>query len=740
SARLYITSLGLYQVFLNGKKVGSDLFTPGWTSYNKRLQYQTYDVIRMLKPENAIGAVVGDGWYRGNIVLTKAGNYYGDKLSLFALLEIKYTDGTVNQITTDGSWQTGNGPIIESDIYNGEIYDARLDIPGWDQPGFVSQTFSQAKIFDHPRNILVASRSYPIRAITEIKTKKIIKTPKGEIVYDLGQNMVGWVRLKVKGEKGDWVVMKFAEVLDKEENFYTDNLRAAKATDKYILNGVGEEIFESHFTYHGFRYVKLEHFTGIPDLNTITGIVIHSDMPLTGSFVCSDSLINQLQHNIQWTQRGNFFAVPTDCPQRNERLGWIGDAQFFSSTAAFNFSVAPFYTNWMFDLSADQFKNGGVPGTIPDALSGRGISAGWGDAAVVIPWRVYQAYGDIRILQNQYLSMKAWVEFMHQKSGQDNLWTGDYGFGDWLAFASDEQDNPAAITDKDLITNAYYASSTELLAQIATILGKTDDARKYEELARSIKKAFLNEYVTSSGRLVSNTQTAYALALSFGLIPDTLVLKAASYLAEDVRKMKHLTTGIVGTQLLCKVLSDHGYADLAFMLLMRKEYPSWLYQVTQGATTIWERWDGQKSNGSFQTATMNSFNHYALGAIGEWLYSYVAGIIIDSQMPGYKHFILQPHQGGGLKSTSAELNTFYGTIKSAWKLEDDKMIYTCSVPPNSSATVCFENGEEKSILLNNLPLPNDGLYKVSTENGKVKIEIGSGNYMFSLQHSILKQQ
>jgi len=741
SARLYITSLGLNQVFLNGEKVSSDLFAPGWTSYNKRLQYQTYDITAMLKAENAIGAVVGDGWYRGNIVCTKAGNYWGDKLSLLAQIEIVFTDGTEKKIITDASWQTGNGPIIEADIYNGETYDATQELPEWNQPGFVSKTFSQAKIFDHPRNILVAPRSYPVRAITEIKAIKMITTPKGEIVYDLGQNMVGWVRLKVKGQKGDSVILKFAEVLDKQGNFYTANLRDAKATDKYILKGGGEEVFEPHFTYHGFRYVKLEHFPGTPDLTTITGIVIHSAMPLTGSFVCSDPLINQLQHNIQWTQRGNFLAVPTDCPQRNERLGWIGSVLPYCQTASFNFNVAPFYSNWVLDIAADQFQDGAIPGTAPDALHGNGLWVGCSDGAVVVPWRVYQAYGDIRILQTQYPSMKAWVEFVHKKAGGDNLWigVGGYVLGDWLAFATNDDSYPGATTDKDFIANACYFFSTEKLAQIAATLGKTEDARKYEELAHSIKKAFQHEYVTPAGRLVSNTQCAYAMALSFGLMPDSLVSQAANHLAEDITQMKHLTTGATSTYLLCRTLSDHGYADLAFMLLTRKEYPSWLYMVTQGATTVWERWDGQKSDGSFQTVNMNSFNHCELGAIGEWLYTYVAGISIDPQAPGYKHFFLQPHPGGGLTSASADLETGYGTIKSTWKIEGDKMINSCSVPPNSSATVCFEQAEEKGILLNNLPLPKDGSFKVSTENGKIRIEIGSGSYSFSSPCPALKK-
>ena len=732
SARLYISSLGLYQVFLNGLKVSPDLFTPGWTSFNKRIQYQTYDITGMLKAKNAIAAMVGDGWYRGNIGGKVQRNYYGDKLALLAQIEIVYTDGSIQQIATDTSWQTGNGAILASDIYNGETYDARLEIPGWDQPECNAASFSAAVVLDHPKNILVAPRGYPVRVNIELKPTKIIHTPKGETVYDIGQNMVGWVRLKVKGEKGERVVLKFAEVLDKAGNFYTDNLRKAKATDEYILKGGEEEIFEPHFTFHGFRYVKLEQFPGTPDLNTITGIVIYSAMPQTGTFTCSDPLINQLQHNIQWGQRDNFLDVPTDCPQRDERLGWTGDAQVFAPTAAFNFNVAPFFTKWLLDLAADQLPDGKVPDVIPDVRSGRGSSTAWADASIVVPWTVYQAYGDTGILKSQYGSMKAWVEYMRQRAGEDYLWTGDAHFGDWLAFATTQSDYPGATTDKDLIATAYYAFSTGRLAQMAAILGKTDEAHRYRELAQKIKDAFCHEYLTPSGRLVSNTQTAYALALSFDLLPDTtMIAKAAGYLAGDVRKMKHLTTGFVGTPLLCQALSDHGYADLAFQLLMRKEYPSWLYPVTQGATTIWERWDGQKPDGSFQDVSMNSFNHYAYGAIGDWLYRYVAGIRIDPQAPGYKHFFLQPHVGGGLTSASAELRTSYGTIQSEWKIENGKMIYSCMVPANTSATVNFDNTVAKDIVLNDHPLLKDGSIRCSEKNRPIKIEIGSGHYIFT---------
>ena len=429
SARLYASSLGLYELHLNGAKVTSDLFTPGWTSYKKRVQYQTYDVTSMLKGQNAIGIVLADGWYRGNLGWSKRGAYYGNQLALLAQLQITYTDGTVETVATDNSWKaTSNGPILGSDIYNGETYDARLELTGWDQTGYNAAAWSNSLPFKQSNDILIAPQGVPVRAIQEIKPVKLIVTPKGEKVLDMGQNMVGWVKLKVTGKKGDQITLKFAEVLDKAGNFYTDNLRGAKATDVYTLKGEGTEIFEPHFTFHGFRYVQLEGLAALPMLDQITGIVIHSDMKPTGNFACSDSLINQLQHNIQWGQKGNFVDVPTDCPQRDERLGWTGDAQVFSMTAAFNFDVAAFYTKWVGDITADQLPDGKVPHVIPDVLNGGGGSTAWADVSVIVPWTVYLAYGDQRILETQYPSMKGWIGYMTSRAGKKPPLAGRHPF------------------------------------------------------------------------------------------------------------------------------------------------------------------------------------------------------------------------------------------------------------------------------------------------------------------------
>ncbi len=706
SARVYVTSLGLYELYLNGRKVGDELFTPGWTSYNNRIQYQTYDVTSMIQQKNAIGAILGDGWYRGYIGWKDNRNYYGEKLGLLVQLKIEYTNGSSETIVSDNTWKATTGPILESDIYNGEIYDARLEMAGWTETGFDESDWKKVGILEVPKAKIIAPQGVPIRAVEEIKPIKLITTPKGEMVFDLGQNMVGWVRIKLKGKKGEKVLLKFAEVLDKEGNFYTANLRSAKCMDTYIFKDDKVAIYEPKFTFHGFRYLLLEGLDKAPALDDITGLVIYSDMEPTGNFECSNELINQLQHNIQWGQKGNFLDVPTDCPQRDERLGWTGDAQVFAPTAAFNFNVAAFYTKWMKDLAFDQLPNGIVPHVIPDVLRGQGGATAWADAAIIVPWTTYLAYGDKRILKEQYESMQKWVGFMQEKAGDDHLWIGGTHFGDWLAFATTRSDYPGATTEKDLIATAYYSHSSGLLGKIAKIIGKEEDAKKYKTLSENIKKAFVHEFVTPAGRLVSHTQTAYCLALAFDLLPDDLVPKAANYLAEDVRKMKHLTTGFVGTPLLCKTLSHHGFEELAFMLLNRKKYPSWLYPVTQGATTIWERWDGQKPDGTFQSVGMNSFNHYAYGAIGEWLYTYVSGIQIDKENPAYKHFVLAPHPGGDLTNANAEFDSMYGKIKSAWKIEGNRIIYDMEIPANTTATVVLPRSSEKK-------------------------ELGSGKYHFS---------
>jgi len=738
SARAYVTSHGLYEMYVNGKRIGDEEFTPGWTSYDDHIQYQTYDITTQVqKGRNAVGVILGDGWYRGNLAFSGQRNTYGDKLALLAQIRLIYADGSSQVIGSDPSWKAATGPILRSDIYNGETYDARLEKKGWSSPGYNDAAWAGVKLANHPKNNLVAPAGPPVRRIQELMPVEISQTPSGETVVDMGQNMVGWVRLKVSGQAGTTVTLRHAEVLDKAGNFYTENMRAAKQTIEYTLKGEGVEVFEPHFTFQGFRYVKVQGFPTEPSLDNLTGIVVHSDIAPAGTFECSNPIINQLQHNIQWGQKGNFVDVPTDCPQRDERLGWTGDAQAFARTASFNADVAAFYTKWLKDMAADQKPSGAIPHVIPNVLDRKDpakntASAGWADASVIVPWTVYLSYGDTRILERQYGSMKGWVDFMAKRAGDSYLWNNDFTYGDWLAFATNRSDYPGATTDKDLVSQAYFARSTDLLQKTAALLGKSEEASKYADLLSNIKKAFNAEFVTPSGRLASNTQTAYSLALAFDLLPENLRAQAAGRLAEDVRKFKHITTGFLGAPLICRVLSNYGHFDEAFMLLNRKEYPSWLYPITKGATTIWERWDGIKPDDSFQDKGMNSFNHYAYGAIGEWLYGVVAGIEIDPQKPGYKHTIVQPHTGGALNFAKASHQSLYGSVAAGWELKDGQLHVTVEIPANTTATVKLPQARLERILERGQPLPNTkGIVRSSQDGQAALVEVGSGRYDFT---------
>lgn len=516
TARAYITSFGLYEAEINGQKVGDQLFTPGWTSYNKRLQYQTYDVTDLLqKGNNAIGVSLGDGWYRGFLVWKGNRNVYGEKLGLLLQLEIEYSNGKREVINSDETWKASTGPILNSDIYMGESYDARLEKEGWTKTGFDDRDWQPVVKRDANETQLIAPVGPVVRRIEELKPVALITTPEGDMVFDMGQNMVGWVKLTVQGPAGTSVTLRHAEVLDKHGNFYTENLRLATQRVQYILKGKGVEVFEPTFSFQGFRYVAIEGYPGELTLDAVRGVVIHSDMELTGSFSCSQPLLNQLQHNIQWGQKGNFLDVPTDCPQRDERLGWTGDAQVFARTAAFNMQVGDFFTKWLGDLSADQLPDGRVPWVIPQVLHDQHTSAtGWADASTIIPWAIYEVYGDQRILEKQYGSMKAWVEYMLKEAGDDKVWDTGPHFGDWLFYSpQDDRDGKAAVTYKPLLQQAFLTHSLQLLTQTAELLGKTDEAKKYARLHEITKTAFQREYVTPAGRLVSGTQTAYVLAL-----------------------------------------------------------------------------------------------------------------------------------------------------------------------------------------------------------------------------------
>jgi alpha-L-rhamnosidase len=739
AARLYMTSHGLYEVYLNGRRVGDQVLTPGWTSYGKRLRYQTYDVTDLLaRGNNTIGAMLGDGWYRGRIARRGERYLYGDDVALLAQLHVTYADGrSAIVLKTGDGWKAATGPIRMSDLYLGEVYDARLERAGWTEPGYDDGDWRRVRVVDHAKDVLVAPAAPPVRRIQELEPVAVITTPEGDIVLDLGQNMVGRMRMRVRGPAGTEVTLRHAEVLDKDGNFYTDNLRRAAQTVTYVLKGEGIETYEPHFTFHGFRYVQVSGYPGKVDPADFRGIVIHSDMAPTGHFESSHPLVNRLQHNIVWGQKGNFLDVPTDCPQRDERLGWTGDIQVFAPTAAFNMDTLGFLEKWLADLEADQLENGSVPNVVPN-VRGENASgaAGWGDAAVVVPWALYQAYGDERVLATRYESMKAWVEFQRERAqanGTPYLWDGDFTYGDWLAFTSEPSGArfyPGAYTSTDLVATAWFARSTDLLRRAAEILRKEADAREYGALFERIRAAFQEAFVTARGRVVSDTQTAYLLALEFGLLPDRLAQEAARHLAADVANRGHLTTGFLGTPHLNRVLGRYGYDEQAYGLLLRTEYPSWLYPITMGATTIWERWDGIKPDGSFQDPGMNSFNHYAYGAIGQWLYEEVAGL--EAAAPGYKDVRIAPRPGGGLTYARAVHDSPYGRIESSWELENGTLHVGVTLPPNTRGTVRLPGAAAASVTESGRPVAGaEGVERVRQEGEDVLLTLAAGHYALS---------
>lgn len=742
SARLYATAHGLYEAQLNGQRVGDQYFTPGWTSYHHRLQYQVFDVTGQVKKgDNALAVTLGDGWWRGFIGWAGHRNHYGKDLALLLQLEVVYMNGKTETITSDGSWRGSTGPILASDLYNGEVYDARKEIPGWASPGFNDSPWKTVQVADFGFANLVACEGVPVRKIQEIKPVKVFQTPKGETVFDFGQNMVGWVRLRTNGTAGTTVTLQHAEVLDKHGNFYTENMRSALTRIQYTLKGSGEEAYEPRFTFMGFRYVKIEGLTpGMATPETLTGIVVHSDLAVTGGFECSNPLVNQLQRNIQWGQKGNFLDVPTDCPQRDERMGWTGDAQAFCNTAAFNMDVQAFYTKWLADVAADQGQDGNIPFVVPNVLSPfdpkakmAGGSTGWADVATILPWNTYLAYGNRQLLERQYESMKAWVRFMENQAGDDYVWDNGFHFGDWLFYSvNDDRDGRSAITDKYFLTQAFFAHSVDLVLRAAGVLGKQEDVDYYSSLHQKVVEAFRREHVTPNGRLSSATQTAYVLALEFDLLPEHLRKQAADRLVENIRRYdNHLTTGFLGTPYINHVLTNFGHTDMAYQLLLQDTWPSWLYPVKMGATTIWERWDGIKPDSSFQEASMNSFNHYAYGAVGDWLYRTVAGILPDAAAPGYQRFWLKPQPGGGLSYANAWHDSPYGRIVSGWEIKNGVLQMKITVPANSVATVVLYHVSPSSVKLDGKPLAlgNGVLALGEAGNGLFQIEVGSGTYL-----------
>ncbi len=734
-ARLYATALGVYAPSLNGKPVDDTLLNPGWTSYNDWIQYQTVDVLNLLKQgENRLDVLLNEGWYNQGFTFDRRRNLFGDENALLLELHIYFDDGSRQIIATDETFKASTGPIICSDLYDGEIYDARLeDESCW--------KWSHVNVTEHNKDILTAAIGVPVRRLGEVAPIALIRTPKGGDVIDMGQNMVGFMRFKVKGEAGQQVILKHCEVLDADGNFYPDNIRTAKQEIVYTLKGGDEETFEPHFTYQGFRYVKIIAYPEPITLDCFIGIVVYSDMEKTGDFTCSDPLINRLQQNIVWGQKGNFVDIPTDCPQRDERLGWTADAQVFMQTASFNMNTARFITKWLKDLRAAQYKNGAVPFVVPDVLPRDweflekwGVehsSASWGDACTIVPWIIYQTFGDVRVLEESEASMVKWVEFMNRESGDSHIWRTGPQLGDWLALDAFEGSYLGA-TPTDFVATAHFAYSTKLLEKTCRILGRLDNAKKYADLYEQIVLAFRKEFI-KDGHFTTDTQTTYILPLIFDLIDGDERKNAVSDLVSHLKKNgNHLTTGFVGTPYICHVLSQNGHADIAFDLLFQEDLPSWLYQIKKGATTIWEHWDGIKEDGSFWSPNMNSFNHYAYGSIGEWLYKVVAGINTHEDFAGYKKIVFTPHITSKLTWVNCSFESVYGKISSSWKCDEKTIEFVFTVPANTKAIAYLPCDNIGSITESGSAIANDSDFIItSTANGIICIELGAGEYLIN---------
>ena len=714
-ARLYATALGVYECEINGHKVGDDVLAPGWTDYFKRLDYQTYDVTTMISQgDNVLGAVLGDGWYCGHIGWRQRQNY-GQKPHFCGQLEIEFEDGSRQTIASDGGWRFAYGPILSADLLIGEDYDARLEMDGWSAPDFAGgECWRAVLVAPDPELNLTASQAPPIVRAEEILP---IGTHRhgAAVIFDMGQNMVGRVKIKVSGARGQTLKFRFAEILAEGPlaaggPIYTENLRgqAAQQTNHYTLRGDGEEAWEPRFTFHGFRYVEVTGLVGELAPDFLMGVVLHSAAEKTSDFECSDPLVNQLWRNIDWGWRGNSLDVPTDCPQRDERLGWTGDAQVFVPTSCFLRDVPAFWTKWARDVADAQQPDGSVPCVVPmpgtyEAVTSEqgGVSGpwhdggpAWADAVLICPWTLYRRYGDVRVLQENYGVFKDYLDYL-ENTARDNMRCDEgaeywRGFGDWLALDGSGQTTGG--TPTELIGTAFYAHCADLMSRIARATGNAEDETRYRELFESVARTFCERFVTPAGRLSPPYQTPYVLALHFNLLPLDL---RADALKELVGEIKHrggkLSTGFVGTSYLPFVLSENGAPESAYELLFQQDWPSYLYAVTQGATTIWERWDGWTQKNGFQDPGMNSFNHYAYGAIGDWLGQVVAGIRAGEA--GYQSFALQPRPGAGLRAATSHYDSLYGRIESAWKIEDGEWIWDFVVPANTTATVTLPDGE-----------------------------------------------
>jgi alpha-L-rhamnosidase len=696
-ARLYASALGVYEVELNGVRVGDHVLAPGWTSYHHHLRYDAFDVTALLREgTNVLGGIVGDGWFRGALVENLRRNRYGTRLGLLCQLELTHPDGSTTVVGTDTGWLATSGPIRSSGLYEGETYDARVELTGWSEPGFDDHDWHPVQIVDHELATLRAPIAPPIRVTEQIQPIDVVVSPSGKTIVDFGQNLVGVLELTASGEAGTELTIRHAEVLQDGE-LCTTPLRGAEATDRYILRGGGEETWHPRFTFHGFRYAEITGWPGELDAAAISALVLHTDMRRTGWFECSDERVNRLHENVVWGMRGNFVGIPTDCPQRDERLGWTGDIAVFAPTATYLYDCAGVLASWLSDLAAEQKDDGTVPWVIPDSLDWLLPAAVWGDAAVTVPSTVYQHFGDRDILRAQYPSMRAWVERELELAGDDLLWTGDFQFADWLDPTARNGDAFDQRTDPDLLATAAMIHSLDLAAAAAELLDERRDHVRYAERARRARTAFAREYVTPNGRVASDAQTAYALAIVYDLVGDDAPRAHAGARLSQLAITGGLTiaTGFVGTPLVCDALTITDHVDTAYGLLLQEQCPSWLYPVLHGATTIWERWDAITPEGRVNQdgIAMISFNHYALGAVADWLHRVVGGLAPAS--PGWREICIAPMPGGGLRHASSQLDTPYGLASSSWELGDGTVTVDAVVPPNTTAHIRLPDASEE---------------------------------------------
>lgn len=737
-ANLYASSMGLYEITINGKKAGNHVLAPEWTDYHKRVQYQAYDVTHLLQEgDNAIGAMLADGWYAGVVFSHPNRGSYGFDRKLLAQLQVEYTDGTSDVIATDASWNVqAVGPITAASIFDGETYDANAEVKGWNEPGFNAAEWKTATVYEKVPFAVSAQMNEPIAVVQEIKPIKILPQKNGSYIFDLGQNIAGWVQLNLPYNPGGKIVFRHGEVLDANGALYTENLRGAKQINTYIPAKETTISYEPRFTYHGFRYVEISGLTKQPEINQVLAKVVASSSPVTGSFESSSKDLNKLWENILWTQRGNMHSTPTDCPQRDERAGWMGDAQVFSNNAIFNMDMGAFFSKWVRDIRDSQTGEGRFPDYAPQVGTWANFynSPGWGDAGVIVPWRLYEHYGDTAILAAQYNAMKKFIASV-LKYNKDLLWKNARGnmYGDWLngnTIIEAGYPKEGGKVPDDVYSTAFFYYSTNIVAKTAKLLNKAGDASRYDSLASAIKNAFVKTYIKENGVIEGNTQAGYALALDFDLVPENLQQQAAAHMAEAVKAYDfRISTGIQSTIRLMNQLTRFGYSDIAYKLIESRRFPSWIYSIDQGATTIWERWDGYVEGRGFQNVGMNSFNHYAIGAVGEWMYRSILGINNDPQQPGYKHFFIEPVPGGSLSFAKGTYNSIAGKIEVSWSKTGDEFSLEVTVPANSSATITIPFG--KMITENNVEVKDvKGIKVLGVENNKTKIQVPSGKYSF----------